>query len=300
MFRILAAIVLLLFLVMPVGAEPTPRQITVLLNSADDAQQRCFQAFQSQLVTLSKPVEIIQQGSATDPPTGELVVAVGTRACLSALASQPKVPVVCTLVPRLAVAEALSKSPGQATALYLDQPFERQLNLLEQILPHAREVGFIAGPTSQGVEPELAQALRDKGLRLHSQPYHSGDNIVSVLQRFDHIDVVLAYPDPVVFSAENIYPLLLTTYHQNIPTLGFSSAFVDAGALAAVFSTPEQLGAQTAEIVAQCIATGQWPRPHYPRQFTVRTNAQVAKSLRLTLPSEQDLQRRLTALEQRP
>ena len=65
-------------------------------------------------------------------------------------------------------------------------------------------------------------------------------------------------------------------------------------------STPEQLGAQTAEIAAQVIATGQWPRPHYPRQFTVRTNTQVAKLLRLTIPSEQDLQRRLTALEQRP
>ena len=91
MFIVLALVILLLFLLTPVSAEPTPRQITVLLNSADDAQQRCFQAFQSQLVTLSKPVEIIQQGSATAPPTGELVVAVGTRACLSALASQPVV-----------------------------------------------------------------------------------------------------------------------------------------------------------------------------------------------------------------
>ncbi|HYQ90664.1 MAG TPA: ABC transporter substrate binding protein [Candidatus Competibacteraceae bacterium] len=300
MFRVLAAIVLLLFLVMPVGAEPTPRQIMVLLNAADDAQQRFFQAFQSHRVALGKPVEIIQQGGITAAPTGDLVVAVGTRACLSLLESQSKVPVVCTLVPRLAVAEALSTYSGQATALYLDQPFQRQLNLLEQILPHAREVGFVAGPTSQKVEPELATALQGKGLRLHSLPYHRGDNIVSVLQRFDPIDVMLAYPDPVVFSAENIYPLLLTTYHQNIPTLGFSSAFVDAGALAAVFSTPEQLGVQTAETVAQWLTTGQWPRPQHPRQFTVRTNAQVAKSLRLAIPSEQELQRQLTALEKLP
>ena len=109
----MAAVVLLLFLVMPVGAEPTPRHITVLLNPSDDAQQRCFQAFQSQRVTLSKPVEIIQQGSATAPPTGDLVVAVGTRACLSALTNPSKVPVVCTLVPRLAVAEACRSLPAR-------------------------------------------------------------------------------------------------------------------------------------------------------------------------------------------
>jgi putative ABC transport system substrate-binding protein len=115
----------------------------------------------------------------------------------------------------------------------------------------------------------------------------------------DGADVVLALPDPAVYSKMHIYSFLLALYRKTIPVFGFSSAFVDAGALTAVFSTPEQIAQQTVELTAQWLNDpGQAaPPPAYPRYYSVRVNRGVVKSLRLSVPDEQVLQEQLQASE---
>ena len=41
--------------------------------------------------------------------------------------------------------------------------------------------------------------------------------------------------------------ILLTSYRRGVPLVGLSQAYVNAGALAAIFSTTEQLAEQTRE-----------------------------------------------------
>ena len=111
----------------------------------------------------------------------------------------------------------------------------------------------------------------------------------------ENSDVLLSLPDPLVFNSGTIHHLLVATYHQKIPVIGFSRAFVEAGALLAVYSTPAQTGRQAAEIVQQVLRTPvrALPPPQYPKYFAIAVNRRVAASLGLEVPDEQTLLNRL-------
>ena len=110
-------------------------------------------------------------------------------------------------------------------------------------------------------------------------------------------DVVL--PDPEVSSDKNVYPLLLSSYRRGIPVIGFSKAYVHAGALAAVYSTPQQLGQQTATMIIHFLQSNprHFPPPQPPVDFQISVNPSVARSLGLTMPDEQALYQHVRAFE---
>ena len=73
--------------------------------------------------------------------------------------------------------------------------------------------------------------------------------------------------------------------------VGFSRALLRAGAVAAVFSTPQQIATHTAEIISEWLQTGVAPSGTvYPRHYLVGLNPAVATRLGLDLPPEKDLQ----------
>jgi ABC-type uncharacterized transport system substrate-binding protein len=95
-------------------------------------------------------------------------------------------------------------------------------------------------------------------------------------------------PDPLVFNKGTVQSLLLTTYRYQDPVIGFSQAYVKAGALAAVYSSPEQIGRQTGEALVRVLAGRALllPLPEYPKYFSVSVNYQVARSLGLSVGDE--------------
>ena len=109
------------------------------------------------------------------------------------------------------------------------------------------------------------------------------------------IDLLLTLPDPAVYNKRTIVSVLLSSYRQRVPVVGFSRAYVKAGALIALHSTPEQIGRQIAEALVHRLAHGRWPRAgiQHPNYFDVAINARVARSLGIRLPQPQDLLHRL-------
>ena len=100
----------------------------------------------------------------------------------------------------------------------------------------------------------------------------------------DRIDVLLALPDVKIHNRRNVSSILLTTYRNRIPLIGFSSAYVKAGALAAIYSTPENIGDQLAELTVQLLtADGIMQQVIYPKYFSLSINSRVARSLGLQL-----------------
>jgi ABC-type uncharacterized transport system substrate-binding protein len=115
-------------------------------------------------------------------------------------------------------------------------------------------------------------------------------------------DVLLSVADPVVFNNQTIHHLLLSTYRHGVPVLGLSRAYVEAGALLAVYSTPEQIGMHISDVLLKLSSTGQWtlPAPQSPRYFSVTVNRRVASALELVLPDEAELLRKLHAASASP
>ncbi|MDO9189477.1 MAG: ABC transporter substrate binding protein, partial [Sulfurimicrobium sp.] len=108
-------------------------------------------------------------------------------------------------------------------------------------------------------------------------------------------DVLLAVPDPLVFNKGTVQSLLLTTYRYQDPVIGFSHAYVKAGALASVHTMPEQVGRQAADVILRTLGSRPaWlPPPENPKYFSVSVNYQVARSLGLSIGDETVLLQKL-------
>lgn len=240
-----------------------------------------------------------------EDPNPDLIVAIGSDAARLARSAPRAIPVLDILIPRLLYEQLHSTTPGnestqQHSALYIDQPLERQLNLCRLIVPNLNHVAVLYGATSQASASALETAAQQLDITLTTGNIPPGASINAKLDEIlDNSQLLLALPDPDVFNRYTVSGLLLTAYHHNVPVIGFSSAYVKAGALSAVYSTPEQIGREAADAVLNAHTDKGWllAPPRYHTNYSVALNHQVARSLNLKIPSEDELLRKLQQLE---
>lgn len=232
--------------------------------------------------------ELARAGAPLAP---RLYVALGTEAAGVLARSDLKAPVLCALLPRQSFERVLResgrRSSAQFTALYLNQPLTRQLDLVRLALPHVRRVGVLFGAESQSQENTLAEVAQSRGLKVESVHVNSQEPVFNGLKKIlDESDLLLALADPQIYNSSSIQNILLASYRAQVPMLAFSPAYVRAGALFAVYSTPGQIGHQ-AGVMARGLLQGKaLPLPLYPQDFSVSVNEHVARSLGLNLESQ--------------
>jgi len=244
--------------------------------------------------------EFSQSGPrAADSELPSLIITLGTDAAAAVLQKNIPTPTYCTFLPKAAytlLANSSNEMLARRSALYLDQPFTRQMQLIRLALPTRVRVGAILGPESRKSEHDLRQAAVSAGLVLRVEQITDEKQLVGALHRtMDGADVLLAVPDPLVFNRNTAQSVLLTTYRLGKPVAGYSRAYVSAGALLSVYSTPAQIGRQIGEeLLAMQDRPGRpLPAPGYPRYFSVEINERVARSLGIEPDQVEDLTRRL-------
>lgn len=230
--------------------------------------------------------------AALGPMTPKLFVALGTEAASVLAKAELRAPVLCTLLPRNSFERVLltsgRKSSSQFSALYLDQPWNRQLDLIRLALPDARRLGVLWGPESQVQAPALRALARTRGIELVEATIGPNELLFQGLKGvLENSDVLLAVADPQLYNSGSIQNILLTSFRARVPLVAFSPAYVRAGALLALYVTPAQIGLQAAE-VARGVLQGKAlsPTPIYAQDLSVAVNEHVARSLGLTLEAE--------------
>lgn len=227
----------------------------------------------------------------------DLIVAVGVRAAQDMVALNLSAPILTTLIPRQAF-EKISRQRDfrQLSAVFLDQPLARQMELIRLALPERARIGVVLGPESQDALKAVQAASKEARFGLVVEKISTAEELLPALQRvLADSDVLLALPDPLVFNKGTVQSLLLTTYRSQDPVIGFSQAYVKAGALAAVYSTPDQAGRQAGEMLLHALGGKVWllPPPEYPKYFSVSVNYQVARSLGISISDESVLYQKL-------
>lgn len=230
----------------------------------------------------------------------QLLIAVGSNATRVALEStDTRIPVLCILLPKstyeaMLVTAKINSSQRRISAIYLDQPLNRQLDLIKQALPKNNRLGVVLGPESSRDTDRLQILAEARGLTLILERAQRDSALYPALQRaLADTDVFLAVPDPYVINPETAQNVLLTSFRQRVPVIGFSAAYVRAGALAAVFSSPAQIGTEAGEIARQVYRGQPLGAAKYPKYFSVAINRQVANSLNLVLEEEATLREKL-------
>ncbi len=223
----------------------------------------------------------------------QLIVTLGVRACLEAVElalanpALARVPLLATLLPQASYPVLAAKALGRQSAVFIDQPAERIVRLLRLALPEYKRVGVLFGPDSLPVRPALARALAARGLTLVEQTLLNGDKGVYPALRalFEDAELLLAIPDKLVYSPQNMPNILLAAYRQRIPLVSYSAAHVRAGALLALHTAPADTATQIALAIQQWLAGRKLPPPALADAASVAVNHQVARSLGLSLPN---------------
>lgn len=267
------------------GAQAETLNITVVQSEEGGAYAEFSEALRNDLA--GKAVVHVLAGADKPLPSSGLVIAAGMKAAAAAAASDAPF-VLNVLVPKAGQDKLLRDSSrharaGALSAVYLDQPAQRQARLIRAVLPGADTVGLLYSAPPEAL-PRLRKRLSENGLKLFER--QAGDTLIDALQDvLQHADVLLALPDAEIYNASTIRNVLLTAYNKNVPLIGFSPAYAKAGALCAIFSTPAQVAAQAAAMARKLEETGALPLAQYPQDFELQVNDQVARSLGLHVGS---------------
>lgn len=305
--RVMLAGVLACLLLLSTAPASAMETVTVVLSERGGIYSEFSDAFTSQFSqgdsrrTVKLALVNGEQVEAADVSNTSLVIAVGAVAARAVAKAAGNVPVLCVLVPRPAferIADSARRPRSAFSAIYLDQPLARQLALIRLTLPGKHRIGVLAGPDARSQIPRLRAAAGRAAFDLITENADEENAIVPSLNRLlPQVDALLAVPDAVAYNRNTARSVLLTTYRHQRPVIAFSQAYVTAGALAAVFSTPSQIARQAAELVRPLSASAALPAPRFPNYFSVAVNRYVARSLSLDVADEAALYEELLRLD---
>jgi putative ABC transport system substrate-binding protein len=276
------------------------QQISLLLSEPGGIYQVAAQAMQRELSHDSEKwsVRILNVDSA--PSTDGVVVAFGVRALQYALSNQNDDPLLAVLVPATTFEKMISQNTGNGrrliSALYLDQPFSRQLRLIRIAMPQARRIGILVSPETEELSTDLRKAGQLAGLDVDVRTVRNQEQLFSSLDALaGNVDALLLLPDPTVVNRDILKILFVKAYRQRLPIVSYSSGLVQAGALLGLRATPAQLGTEAGRWLREMPLDkgGRLAAPRYPKSFTVDVNQSVARSLELTISSGEVLAREL-------
>jgi len=220
----------------------------------------------------------------------DLILTIGTEAAEKTLSVGVKTPVVSVLIPQQTYLNLinLERKSFQAefdvfrTAIFLDQPFQRQIWLANLVDPQGNISVFGESPHNNELnytENCFTSVASEKFNKVSI--YQENIAVTSIPHVLNKTGIAIATPLFIKKMADNAKWLLYMAYQRNIPVIGYSEAFVRSGAVAAVFSSPANFGKEAAELVSHFFSSQRHPLipPKHPRYFNVRVNQRVAKSL---------------------
>lgn len=280
--------------VLVVSAEPNPAFREAVAVFTEELER-------SGVARNSIQYQTLAEARASATRATQLVLALGVEAAAEMARAELRVPVLCVFVPsasfELIARGNPRKANGQLSAIYLNQPFGRQLDLIQLALPQTQRIGVLLGSHSGTQVPFLDEERRKRSMTLHQAQLDANEPMYAKLQALlESSQVLLALPDPQVYSSGSLQNILLSALRAGVPMVSFSPSYVKAGALMAIYSTPTQVGLQASQIARMVLLGKELAAPQYPRDFWIDVNVSLARSMNLNLDAA-SLTDRLRRLE---
>lgn len=304
---------LLLFLLCVVGTSvgaqavqdaAPPAQVLIISNERGGAYDETIDVLRERLTQLDPPplIEIRPWDDAGLGTPASVIVTIGAKAAAEVGAGSDDAVVFNTLLPSHSFThlhrDRSAAELSRISAVFLDQPVSRQIALIHEALPGWTDIALISGPTSRDLSAAIETEAQRSGLSVRRSDIDSDRELFRALQEtLQSPALLIAVPDRDLYNSTTIQNILLTSYRKRSPLVGFSAAYVRAGALIAVYSHPAQVASQTAEVVAMVLRGDPIPPPRYPTAFEVGINQTVARSLGIRLDSARVIEARLRLLE---
>jgi ABC-type uncharacterized transport system substrate-binding protein len=282
------------------GAKP---HVVVIAETEKAPQAETVAAMRKEVQTDGIELEVLAPSGTSQAALAgaTLIITVGSLAAQAAVALDATSPLLHVLLSRSTL-DTLPHKPGSApwSAILLDQPAERQIALIRLALPDHQRIATIAGPETPALASALTGAAERRGLDTRSTTVDDIPSLYPALRSvLEQPAVLIITPDSQVFNSQTVHHVLLTAFRLRAPVLGFSAAYVRAGAVLGLYTTPAQAGTETAAIVRRVVAGQALPPVAHHTLFEVGVNPTVARSLGIQLPQADTLTGALQSREGR-
>jgi putative ABC transport system substrate-binding protein len=204
-----------------------------------------------------------------------LAIAVGSRALAEVQARKAGVPLVATMVLQGAATE------GVAGTVELDVPLAAQLDVIRTLLPRCSRVGIVRNPARSRYTAEALEArVRKQGFTPSIVNCEGAAHLLKAVASVKGtVDLLLCFPDPDLYNSVTIKPLILASLEDRLPVIGFSPAFVRAGAAAGIYPDYREMGRQTAALALRLLRGEDRAVVEEPAKLHISVNQRVARLL---------------------
>lgn len=221
-----------------------------------------------------------------------VTITVGLNALSSTYKPSLKNPVISTFVSRYQFERFKQESGrnGMLTSVFLDPPLTRQALLARAILPDVQNIALLTSEIPDDLFSEDIVALKQLGFAPTLYRVNENNRLPAVLNRalMDN-QIIIGTLDKVIYNGSTIKHVLLTAYRHNRVLIGPTHSYVKAGSIASSYCTAEQLAQQVAVQVRQHVKTRQLSSPQYCEDFELSVNRQVARSLNIVIPDNENI-----------
>ena len=183
--------------------------------------------------------------------------------------------------------------------LYMVQPYCRQIQFIKLINKKWKTIGLLNSQEKPIDRKTIEQCAKKYHLKTYIAKTITNDELkIAIKDVLNHADLLLALPDKNIYNSQSVKNILLTSYRHRKPVIAFSESFVNAGALASIFSSTEQISNSASDLVEQYFKSGQKFKKsvNYPQAFDISINRQVFRALDLSIPDLDDLKQTLEHL----
>lgn len=217
----------------------------------------------------------------------DLIVAISTPSAQAALNATKEIPIVYT-----AVTDGLSAGlkGNNITGTSDMSPLNKQIDLIVELLPNTKNIGFLYNPSEQNstlLLGKFKEIAKNKNLKVVEKGVSSINDInLAIDSLLKEIDVLYIPTDNLVVSSANL--VLQKANKKKIPVISSIEDIVKKGALATESIDYEKLGYQTGEVIIE-ILNGKKPENievQTLKETTLIINEKVAKKYNIELNKE--------------
>lgn len=238
-------------------------------------------------------ITTLNEVDLTSPP--ERIITLGQDALNWRLQQTSDLPTLALYINRRQVPEL---RPDWLQIMLSSPDPQRQVRLAKALVPRLGNLGLLYTLNSIDQLDEWQAAADSQELQTVTRLWPDDAPLTRPLtELLSASDALIALDDPTIWNADQLKTILLTSYARNRVIIGPAAPFVDAGSLGTTYSTPMDMALSTRRRFSQPWQPG---AVFYPTEFSLRTNAQVARSLSLPLPDNAALLDRLKAEESAP
>ena len=236
------------------------------LSAANFAQRKLEEdGFECQVIALpdAGDSEELERQLESLSERGPKVLAAGGREATDLLVSRfPETPVVHFMASRALHTELLSSGDSdqaRVAGVATEASTDDQLQWVQLLDPECKRIGVLYSESSAETVRSFSEAAQHA--RIEIAPILADrSRFADALDALEkcHCDAVLMLADAQIYNSPNVQELILWGLRRKVGIFAFSGNVVKAGALGGCYTTPEAVGACTADIVTR-IAGGADP-----------------------------------------